>query len=75
MFKLKKKTSVVQKKSIPPPKEEEKAPFAVNLRKATTIKREFDKSEMETVDLKHHEFEKVPQEEVVCDLKNFYYLV
>ena len=35
----------------------------MKLRKASQVKRTWDDDKMETVDLKHHEFEKVPQEE------------
>ena len=37
----------------------------MKLKKAETVKRAFEETKMETVDLKHHEFEKVPQEETV----------
>ena len=64
VFKLKKKSSVTPKRSIP--KEEEQPAFAgFKLKKAETIKRQFDEQKLETVDLKHHEFEKLPQEETV----------
>ena len=39
------------------------APFAMKLRKASQVKRSWEDDKMETVELKHHEFEKVPQEE------------
>ena len=64
MFKLKKKSSVTPRKSLP--KEEEQPAFAgMKLKKAETIKRGFDETKLETVDLKHHEFEHMPQEETV----------
>ena len=47
------------------PKEEE-SPFGkIKLKKAETVKRTWDDPGMETVDLKHHEFERAPQEEEV----------
>jgi len=61
-FKLpKKKTSAPR----PPPKEEEEeeSPFGkIKLKKAERVKRTWDEPTMETVDLKHHEFERAPQE-------------
>ena len=49
------------------PKEEE-SPFGkIKLKKAETVKRTWDDPGMETVDLKHHEFERAPQEEEVND--------
>ena len=51
-----------------PPKEEEKndSPFgAIKLKKAETVKRTWDDGGLESVDLKHHEFEKVPEDESV----------
>lgn len=63
MFKLKKKSSVTPRKA-PIQKEEEQPAFAgFKLKKATTVKREWDDGGLEKVDLKHHEFEKQPQEE------------
>lgn len=62
MFKLKKKSSVTPRKSIQ--KEEEQPAFAgFKLKKAETVKRGWDDGGLEKVDLKHHEFEKQPQEE------------
>ena len=50
------------------PKEEE-SPFGkIKLKKAETVKRTWDDPGMETVDLKHHEFERAPQEEEVYQL-------
>lgn len=47
------------------PKEEE-SPFGkIKLKKAETVKRTWDDPGMESVDLKHHEFERAPQEEEV----------
>merc|ERR1712111_166676 len=44
------------------PKEEE-SPFGkIKLKKSETVKRTWDDPSMETVDLKHHEFEKAPQD-------------
>ena len=62
---LKKKSSV--RKELPPP-EEEKPAFAVKLKKAETVKRTWDDGGLETVDLKHHEFERAPQEHEVGKL-------
>merc|ERR1712141_189952 len=46
------------------PKEEEQPAFAgMKLKKAQTVKREWDDGGLEKVDLKHHEFEKPVQEE------------
>lgn len=62
MFKLKKKSSVTPRKSIQ--KEEEQPAFAgFKLKKAETVKRGWDDGGLQKVDLKHHEFEKQPQEE------------
>ena len=64
MFKLKKKSSVTPRKPIQ--KEEEQPAFAgFKLKKAETVKRQWDDGGLEKVDLKHHEFEKIPQEEQV----------
>ena len=64
MFKLKKKSSVTPRKQIQ--KEEEQPAFAgFKLKKAETVKRGWADSGMEKVDLKHHEFEKRPQDEQV----------
>ena len=49
---------------VTPKKEEEEPAFAgFKLKKASQVKRKFDEPEMEKVELKHHEFEKLPQEE------------
>jgi len=62
MFKLKKKTSAAPRKVIP--KEEEQPAFAgMKLKKSSTVKRDWDDGGLEKVDLKHHEFEKTPEEE------------
>ena len=61
-FKLRKKSSVPRKET-PKKEEEPAAPFAMKLRKASQVKRSWDDDKMETVELKHHEFEKIPQEE------------
>lgn len=64
MFKLKKKSSVTPRKQLPV--EEEQPAFAgMKLKKATTVKRQWDDAGLEKVDLKHHEFEGQPQEEQV----------
>lgn len=67
MFKLKKKSSVTQRKTSTPKKsveEEAPPPFAgMKLRKASQVKRTWDDDKLETVDLKHHEFEHLPQED------------
>merc|ERR1711936_511713 len=62
MFKLKKKSSVTPRKPIQ--KEEEQPAFAgFKLKKAETVKRQWDDGGLENVNLKHHEFEKPPQDE------------
>ena len=44
-------------------KKEEEAPFGkISLKKSQTVKRTWDEPSMETVDLKHHEFERAPQD-------------
>ena len=64
MFKLKKKSSVTPRKPIQ--KEEEQPAFAgFKLKKAETVKRQWDDGGLENVNLKHHEFEKEPQNEEV----------
>ena len=60
-FKPRKKSSVAKKET--PKKEEPVAPFAIKLKKSSQVKRTWDDDKMETVDLKHHESEKLPQEE------------
>jgi len=65
VFKLKKKSSVTPRKSLPPKEEEQPAFAGMKLKKAETIKRAIEETKMETVDLKHHEFEHLPQEETV----------
>lgn len=64
MFKMPKKKSVARK---PVEKKEEEVPaFAgMKLKKSERVQRKWDDDKMETVDLKHHEFEKIPQEEGV----------
>ena len=59
-----KKKSVARK---PLEKKEEEVPaFAgMKLKKSERVQRKFDDNKMETVDLKHHEFEKEPLEEGV----------
>ena len=75
MFKLKKKTSAAPRKVIP--KEEEQPAFAgMKLKKSSTVKRDWDDGGLEKVDLKHHEFEKTPEEEQVTNcttLSAFYF--
>merc|ERR1711874_88875 len=62
-----KKSFLSQKKKEPePPKEEEKPPAEgdrFKLKKAETVKRQWDDGGLENVNLKHHEFEKPPQDE------------
>merc|ERR1712058_85857 len=61
-FKLPKKkvSRPVQKEE---PKEEEESPFGkIKLKKAERVQRTWDEPTMETVDLKHHEFERPPQD-------------
>ena len=54
-------------------KEEEAPAFAgMKLKKSTRVKREWDDGKMETVDLKHHDFEKVPLEEGVSTSYNIF---
>ena len=66
LFKLKKKTSAAPRKVIP--KEEEQPAFAgMKLKKSSTVKRDWDDGGLEKVDLKHHEFEKTPEEEQVTN--------
>ena len=65
MLKLKKKTRVTPRKQIPPPEEDQPAFAGMKLKKATTVKRQWDDGGLEKVDLKHHEFEGIPQEEQV----------
>merc|ERR1712080_792424 len=62
MFKMPKKKSVARK---PIEKKEEEAPsFAgMKLKKSERVQRKWDDDNLEKVELKHHEFEKVPQEE------------
>ena len=64
MFKMPKKKSVARK---PLEKKEEETPaFAgMKLKKSERVQRKWDDDKMETVDLKHHEFEKEPLEEGV----------
>merc|ERR1712025_1349494 len=62
MFKLKKKSSVTPSKPVQ--KEEEQPAFAgFKLKKAETVKRGWDDGGLENVNLKHHEFEKPPEDE------------
>ena len=62
-FKPKKKSSVPRKDT--PKEEQPAAPFAVKLKKTSRVKQSWDEDKLETVDLKHHEFEKLPQEEAL----------
>merc|ERR1712110_1299239 len=62
MFKLKKKSSVTPRKQIEK-KEEEPAFAGFKLKKAETVKRSWDDGGLENVNLKHHEFEKEPENE------------
>lgn len=64
MFKLRKKSSVPRKET-PKKEEEAPAPFAMKLKKSSQVKRSWDDDKMETVELKHHEFEKLPLEETL----------
>jgi len=64
MFKLKKKSSVTPRKQIEK-KEEEPAFGGFKLKKAETVKRSWDDGGLENVNLKHHEFEKEPENEQV----------
>ena len=65
MFKLKKKSSVTPRKQIPKEEEDQPAFAGMKLKKAQTVKRQWDDGGLEKVDLKHHEFEGIPQEEQV----------
>ena len=50
-------------------KKEEESPFGkVSLKKSQTVKRTWNEPTMETVDLKHHEFERAPQDVEVAEL-------
>ena len=50
-------------------KKEEESPFGkVSLKKSQTVKRTWNEPTMETVDLKHHEFERAPQDTEVAVL-------
>merc|ERR1711997_937221 len=62
MGKLKKKASVGPRKQLPA-KEEEPAFGGFKLKKAETVKRQWDDGGLEGVNLKHHEFEKEPEVE------------
>ena len=65
MFKLPKKKVSVKQLPKDEPKEEE-SPFGkIKLKKAETVKRTWEDEGLEKVDLKHHEFERAPQEEEV----------
>jgi len=70
MFKMPKKKSGARQ---PIAKKEEETPaFAgMKLKKSERVQRKWDDDKMETVDLKHHEFEKIPQEEGVCNLNDY----
>ena len=69
-FKLKKKSSVGPRKQLPA-KEEEPAFGGFKLKKAETVKRQWDDGGLEGVNLKHHEFEKEPEVETVRPKKWF----
>ena len=61
------KNNYLRTSSLPKeePKEDE-SPFGkIKLKKSETVKRTWDDDKMETVDLKHHEFERPAQEEQV----------
>ena len=65
VFKLKKKSSG-PRRQLPLKQEEQQPAFAgMKLKKAETVKRTWEDKGLETVDLKHHEFEKEPLEELV----------
>ena len=68
MFKIRKKSSTPRK--VTPKKEEEDKPaFAgMKLKKAEQVKRTWEDEKLETVELKHHEFEEIPLEEEVTYL-------
>merc|ERR1711953_635790 len=49
-------------KNLDPKKKDETLPFGSKLRKTETVKREIKEAKMETVQLKHHQFEVQPRE-------------
>ena len=70
------KTSVARKKSSTPKSEDTEQsppPFAgMKLKKTTTVKRESREETLPFVELKHHEFEILPQDEEVLNLLNYF---
>ena len=65
LFKLPKKKASVKQLPKEEAKEDE-SPFGkIKLKKAETVKRTWEDEGLEKVDLKHHEFERAPQEEEV----------
>lgn len=52
--------------------ETEPAFSKIQLKKASVVKRNIEEAEIEKVSLKHHEFERVPQEEEVIYLDIFF---
>ena len=59
------------------PSEPKQAPseptfIGLKLKKAQTVKRQIQEEALESITLKHHEFEKIPLEEEVPFLSNFY---
>merc|ERR1711936_1532153 len=57
-----KKKSVEQKKSTTVVEKKEEEGEMFKLKKSSTVKRDWDDGGLEKVDLKHHEFEKTPEE-------------
>ena len=54
-------------------KEEEVPAFAgMKLKKSTRVQRKWDDDKMETVSLKHHDFEKEPLDEMVKDTSHIF---
>ena len=65
-FKLPKKKPSVQKQIPKEEAKEEESPFGkIKLKKAETVKRTWEDDGLQKVDLKHHEFERPPQDEEV----------
>lgn len=65
-FKLPKKKPSVQKQLPKEEPKEEESPFGkIKLKKAERVQRTWEDDSLEKVDLKHHEFERPPQDEEV----------
>merc|ERR1712066_1046222 len=59
---IKPKDKEIKNEDLKKQEESEKLPFRAKLRKTETIPRKIEKAKMETVQLKHHEFEVGPKE-------------